>query len=189
MAETAAERGRLARQRLLTAAAQLIGEVGWTAVSTRLVAQRAGVLPGVVHYHFPSVQALLSDAALGAIGEMVDGIGPMLQQATSAADGVDAMLTVLGGFTGTDPMSLLFGETYLAATRDEQLRIALGSLVDRFRAEVTEWLAAAGLADPAAIATLLLATLDGFVLHKALSPELTVEAIRPAVRRLVSTDR
>jgi hypothetical protein len=35
-------------------------------VSTRLLADRAGVTPSVVHYHFGSVQALLVEAVLGA---------------------------------------------------------------------------------------------------------------------------
>ncbi|WP_288047924.1 helix-turn-helix domain-containing protein, partial [Nocardia sp.] len=53
--EVSAERGRATRERLLEAAVSLIGEVGWSGVSTRMVAQRAGVNAGVVHYHFASV--------------------------------------------------------------------------------------------------------------------------------------
>jgi len=55
------------RQRLLDTAAELIAERGWTAVSKRLVAERAGVAAGLVHYHFTSVQALLSAAAVGVM--------------------------------------------------------------------------------------------------------------------------
>ncbi|MEV6967911.1 TetR/AcrR family transcriptional regulator [Hamadaea sp. NPDC051192] len=187
MAQTAAEQGKRARELLLTAATQLIGDLGWTAVSTRLVAERAGVRPGVVHYHFPSMQALLREAAMSAIGQMVDAVGPMLRQAPSTTDGVDALLSMLDGFTGTDPESLLFSETYLAATRDEHLRVALGALVERFRADVSGWLHAHGHVDPDGTAVLLLAALDGFVLHKALNPGLSVETIRPAWHRLVAT--
>ena len=57
--EIAVERGRATRQRLLKAAVALVGEVGWNGVTTRLVAKRADVSPGVVHYHYASVTDLL----------------------------------------------------------------------------------------------------------------------------------
>ena len=47
--QTNIERGRDVRAHLLAAARELIGEVGWTGVSTRVVAERAGVRPGMVH--------------------------------------------------------------------------------------------------------------------------------------------
>lgn len=59
-----ADRGRRTREQLIDAAAGLVGEVGWGAVTTRLVAERAGVNAALVHYHFSSVQELLSTAAL-----------------------------------------------------------------------------------------------------------------------------
>ena len=61
MTSPAAVRGQEVRQRLLAAAAELIPERGWSAVSTRILADRAGVTPSVVHYHFPSVQAVLTE--------------------------------------------------------------------------------------------------------------------------------
>src|ERR671914_884271 len=42
MAETAASRGREVRRRLVQAARELVPERGWTAVSTRTRAERAG---------------------------------------------------------------------------------------------------------------------------------------------------
>ena len=74
----AATRGRDVRQRLLAAAVELIPERGWTAVSTRVLAERAGVTPSVVHYHFPSVAALLDEAAVGFLRGVVAGIDEVL---------------------------------------------------------------------------------------------------------------
>src|SRR5688572_20176747 len=54
--------GQGTRDRLLDAAVQLITEVGRGAVTTRKIADRAGVPFGVVHYHFSSVPDLLIDA-------------------------------------------------------------------------------------------------------------------------------
>lgn len=45
MTSPGALRGQEVRQRLLRAAIELIGERGWSAVSTRVLAERAGVTP------------------------------------------------------------------------------------------------------------------------------------------------
>src|SRR5690606_38747757 len=64
-----APRGAEVRRRLLDAAVRAIPEQGWRGVSTRSLARRAGVVPGLVHYHFDSLEALLREAALGALRE------------------------------------------------------------------------------------------------------------------------
>lgn len=52
-------RGRSTRALLLTAAADLLREEGYTATSTRAVADRAGARLSLVHYHFGSKRGLL----------------------------------------------------------------------------------------------------------------------------------
>lgn len=61
------------RQRLLTAAGELLAELGWGRVTTRAVAERAGLPLGAVSYHFRGKQELLSHAALATI----EGLFPM----------------------------------------------------------------------------------------------------------------
>jgi Bacterial regulatory proteins, tetR family len=126
-ARTAADRGRDVRLRLLGSAAELIAEHGWAAVSTRSLAEHAGVTPGLVHYHFFSLQALLRDAALGTISDLLSSIETIFENALTFDAGVDLLLGSLDAYTGTDPTSLLLTETYLAATRDETLRNELSS--------------------------------------------------------------
>lgn len=181
---TNAERGREVRERLLTAARELIAEVGWSGVSTRVLAERAGVRYGLVHYHFESLQALLRQAALEAMADMLDGTAALLGEAASPADGVEAMLTELDRYSGSDPASLLFVEGYLAATRDDELHAGMGELVARFRIALATSFADAGHRSPDAAARLVMAVFDGFVLHKGLDPELTGVRIAPLLRTL-----
>jgi AcrR family transcriptional regulator len=47
------------RQRLLDAAEELFASHGFTATTTRAIAERAGTSTGMVFYHFPSKEALL----------------------------------------------------------------------------------------------------------------------------------
>ncbi|MFF0247647.1 TetR/AcrR family transcriptional regulator [Streptosporangium sandarakinum] len=184
--KTSAERGREVRRKLLDAAADLIPERGWTAVSTRVLAERTGVAPGLVHYHFPSLQALLSEAALDVIRRVVAETGPLLERAETLDDGLAAMFGALDAFTGSDPVSVLFTETYLAAARDEDLRRELTALVTRFRRELVDWLRARGQETPEETASVLAAALDGMMLHRPLNPELTSAAVMTVLRRLLT---
>jgi AcrR family transcriptional regulator len=183
---TAADRGREVRLRLLSAAAELIAELGWTAVSTRILAERAGVTPGLVHYHFPSLQALLRDAALGMISDLLSGIESIFDDGRSLDRGVEMMLGSLDAYSGGDRTSVLFTETYLAAIRDETLRIELIALVDEFRRKLARWLSEHGVKTPADTAAVLAAAIDGVMLYRVLDPQLTSSSVAPVLRRLVA---
>jgi AcrR family transcriptional regulator len=183
---TAAERGRQVRLQLLCAAAELIAELGWNAVSTRILAERAGVTPGLIHYHFPSLPALLRDAALGMISDLLSGVESILDDARALDAGVELMLGSLDAHTETDRTPLLFSETYLAASRDEALRIELIVLVDEFRRKLARWLRDHGSNTPDDTAAVLVAAIDGVMLHRALNPRLTLSAVAPVLRRLVA---
>jgi len=186
--QTNSERGRVVRARLLAAAGELIGELGWSAVSTRVLAERAGVRPGLVHYHFESLQALLCHAALEEMQQMLDGTMAALTQATSPADGIEMMLFGLDQYNGSDPASLLFIETYLAATRDRELRTKMSALVAGFRGSLTDALTRAGHPSPQGAASAVMAVFDGFVLHKGLDPDLSATRIAPLLRRITTAE-
>lgn len=183
---TAAERGQEVRQRLLEAAAALIAERGWNAVRTRLVAERAGVAAGLVHYHFNSVQALLSAAAVGVMRQAAGSVGPALTQARTPAEAVHVLVASLDEFTGTDPVSMVFIESYLAATRDPQLRDAVAEVITEFRAQVGHWLGTHGVPDLETTAAVLGSAIDGLVMQRALDPTLTADSIAPVLTRLLT---
>ncbi|MGH8875746.1 MAG: TetR/AcrR family transcriptional regulator [Stackebrandtia sp.] len=186
MAESpSAQRGRQVRQKLLASAVELIGEVGWTAVSTRLLAERAQVRSGLVHYHFASLQALLREAAMGMIERTLSGTTNLT--ADDPGELVDSMLHSLDAFSGRDPASLVMIETFLAATRDVELRRELSAVLARLRGDLAARFAAAGVANPEGSAVTVLAALDGFVLQKALHSELDAALVSPALRRVTAS--
>ena len=80
---------------------------------------------------------------------------------------------------------MLFVETYLAATRDEELRGSLGQLAEEFRQLLAERLAQGGLQAPDETAAVLAAAVDGLVLHRAFNPGLTASSVTPVLRRLL----
>ncbi|OLT08739.1 hypothetical protein BJF77_11810 [Kocuria sp. CNJ-770] len=182
---TSSARGVEVRRRLLAAAAELIPQLGWRGVSTRVVARRAGVAPGLVHYHFGSVPSLLRQAVVQVMGDVLAAVPPMLSEAESGDEALGRLLASFDDFDGTDPTSLLFVEAYLAATRDPQLRVELSRMLDEVRAAVAAWLDTRGTPAPAATAAVLVATLDGVMLHRALQPTVTPEEVAPVLRRLL----
>ncbi|NUW31803.1 TetR family transcriptional regulator [Nonomuraea sp. SMC257] len=185
MGEAAAIRGEATRRRLLEAAVPLIGEAGWHAVTTRMVAQRAGVAPGVVHYHFASVTDLLIAASVGFTRGMLDRFARELAERPGLDAGLGRLLAEVSRHDGADPASLLVAETYLAASRIPRLRDELAELVADFRRGLAGWLAENGAADPEAAATVLGAAVDGLILHRGLDPRLDLAALARPLRSML----
>jgi AcrR family transcriptional regulator len=172
----------------LAAAVELIPERGWTAVSTRVLAERAGVTPSVVHYHFPSVAALLDEAVVGFMRGVVGGIDEVLDAAETPAAAVDALVASVTRYTGSDPMSLLAVEACLAATRDERLRDQIAGVLAESRHRVGRWLADHEVPEPETTAAMLLAAVDGLLLHRSLAAGPDPAATATVLRRLLGAD-
>lgn len=186
---TAAEQGEQTRSRLMTAAVELIAERGWGAVTTRMVAERAGLRPGLVHYHFRSVTDLLIDASLeSARAEYAAVIAGMT--AVSGPEAMSQLLGAIGAYSTTNPASLAMTEMMLAASRHERLRDALRRFAAEARAMLTGWFREhTAVADPEATATTILALLDGLILHRMIDPGLSaVDVTGPLLRAAGLTD-
>jgi AcrR family transcriptional regulator len=181
----AAARGRAVRVGLLDAAAELIAEVGWSAVSTRMLAERAGVAAGLVHYHFPGLPALLREAALTRMRVVLAETGGGLLPAPDPAVGLRRLMVALDAYPGRDSTSTLFIETCLAASRDEQLRAGLVEILEEYRHRLAEWLRAAGQPEPEQTAAVLAAAIDGVMLHRGLSGGLGSTEVVPVLGRML----
>ncbi|MCH0565200.1 MULTISPECIES: TetR/AcrR family transcriptional regulator [unclassified Streptomyces] len=189
MAPTSQETGRETRARLLRAAAELIVEDGWGTVSTRRVADRAGVRPGLVHYHFQSVDNLLVEAALQALRQEVDGLLSVLRGGADTGTGLEFFLELVARYAADSETTALFSEALLAATRNERLRLELAAALGECRSALTGWLTAqTGDPEAEAVAVLLLALLDGLVLHHLIDPRLGGVPLEGALRRLAGLD-
>lgn len=175
-----------AKQKLLRAAVELIGEIGWQAISTRMLAERAGITSGLVHYHFPSLRAALREATVSTLREALRPIPAMLAEASTVDAGIESLVGQFEAYSGTDPVSLVVTESYLAAARDDELRRDLAEIVAEFRNVLAAWLADHGYRNARDTASVLAATIDGVLLHRVLNPELTSEAVLPVVRAMLT---
>ncbi len=176
----------------MTAAAELIGELGWGRVTTRAVAERAGLPLGSVSYHFRGKQELLVEAALAAFEraapvEQFASLGSLAQLSQVIEVEVREAAS-----TGSLSSRLMF-ETMREAERDPGVRQRMGTLLASYRALMTSVVradqergAVTAQATPEAIATLLAAVGDGLLLHALLDPGLDVTATMAALRSLLS---
>jgi AcrR family transcriptional regulator len=186
-------RGQGTRRLLLAAAAELVAELGWGAVSTRAVAQRAGVRPGVVHYHFRSVTDLLVDATVPVLAALIDEMVAVLEAAADLPSGVDALMGTATGYAADyaagEPVSRLTGEAFLAANRVPRLQRELSAVLVRARARLAQWLRRGGFdGDAEATAVVLVAAFDGLILHLAVDEQTDLAGATAVLRALVGGD-
>lgn len=164
------------RERLIAATIEVIVERGWGGVSTRIVAEHAGINPGVVHYHFGSIEELRRQAVTHALDEFVDAVVASTRDHTPRQI-VEASAWALEQLPESE--TRMFLEAMPATARDPQLRDALGGLLARYRRLLAERIRACHprtQADPDVLAALLAASLDGLLLHRLADPELDVAA-------------
>lgn len=165
------------RDRLLQAAAALTAEVGWSAVTTRMVAKRAGLAPGLVHYHFASLDDLLRTAALQSLESMFAQPMQQLQSAGRPADGLRHMAEELTGWQAGDGSFVLMAELMLAAVRQPAIQTDLAMMLAEYRVMIARWLAGHGVTEAEVLAALIVAALDGAMMHRLVDPALDVRTV------------
>ena len=175
----------------MTAAAELIAELGWGRVTTRAVAERAGLPHGAVSYHFRGKQELLIEAAMFTFARAM----PADEFAALAGveDFIGLVAAEVADRDAIDPViSRLMFEAMREAERDAVLRDRMRAMLAQYRELMIATIRAgqergtivAGV--PAdAIATLLGAIGDGLLLHVLLDPDLDVHPALDALRALL----
>jgi TetR/AcrR family transcriptional regulator, regulator of biofilm formation and stress response len=173
--------GESTRERIVRATVELMAENGIDRVRTRTIAERAGVNPALVHYHFGSISALVFEAAEHAL---IQELGPSIDALMSGAsihEGMRAVLEWIEREGQRTPGSTILAEAMVKATRDPEFRRWTRRASRRFRVLILERLEAAralGQIDPAldlpATAVLLAAALDGLLFHRLVDATLDV---------------
>ena len=156
-------RGVQRRGALVEAAASLLVDEGFTAISHRAVAARAGLPLASTTYYFESADDL-RDAALhhvaDAWGERADAVVEALAAELDAGAAARAVVSIIGA-DWPGPEVLLMYERYLEAGRHERLRPVVSAWNSRLRDLVREVLQRAGLPADEDRARLVLALADG----------------------------
>ena len=166
-------RGEAARERILAAAVRRIAEEGIDGVRIARIAVDAGVSPSLIHYHFATREALLTQAldySYAHAGDVRISSGELASG--SYAQRLDTMVRqCLPVSPALEHDWVLWVELWLRAVRDHEL----SRVAEELYARLHEWFAgaiAAGVAagefadvDADAVADLALALIDGFGLR------------------------
>lgn len=86
------------KARILAATAQLFGELGFDATSTRDIAERSGVNKALVHYHYGSKDELLAVLLDGYYERLTGALVAALGQRARPAQQVEAVLDAYADF-------------------------------------------------------------------------------------------
>lgn len=184
---TAGERTDASRRRILSAACEVIAEMGFEGVRMRNVAQRAGVSSALLHYHFDNREKLF----LAALRFSFENAGAAEFRAATSPEApatwvlariIDTCLPVTAELRRD---YLLWQELWLRATRDTESKALAAELYDELR----EWVGAAirdginrgefSATDVPAVVDLLLALVDGYGFRLVLGDRLlTLDRVR-----------
>ncbi len=184
--------GDVTRARLVDAAAALVAERGWGSVTTRAVAERAGVNQALVHYHFGNMETLLADAVLTRLRPFIQGLADELLDDRPFPDGITRTMCQLDAFDLDSEAGVLMAEALLRATRDERIAEAMGGVVGSWTAMLEPRLVTAqerGFVrsdiEAAALARLLAAVLDGYLIQRMADPSTDADAAAATIIALL----
>lgn len=184
------------RERIVHATVELMAEQGIDRVRTRAVAERAGVNPALVHYHFGSMSALVLEAAEDAL---IRELGPSVDLLTSAPtirEGITATLDWIEVEGQRTPGSTILAEAMVKATRDPAFRRWTRQASRRWRTAILERLRRAladgeieATLDLEATAVLLAAALDGLLFHRLVDGTLDVKQTSAPIEAMLRPSR
>jgi len=187
-----AGRSEPTRRAIVAAAMELAAERGWDAVTTRQIAERAGVNQALIHYHFGSKEGLLHAAFEFALRGMFAAPMEALLTAPTFAEGVADLVRALRAMDASNPEALFSMEALSRAVRDETVRRSMAALLDEFRTAVAARIQSAQRdgelrpeLDPQGTATALAALFDGLGLHLLIDRSIDIERTATAVAALV----
>ncbi len=178
----------------MSAAAELVAELGWGRVTTRAVAARAGLPHGAVSYHFRGKQNLLIEAVMHAFAQAVPP--NQFEQSVGVSDLVDFVAAQITAGARDTVLARLMLEAMREAERDEDLRARLGEMLEQSRNGMIAVIRAEqerGVLprkpSPEALATLLASVGDGLLLHALIDERLDPSSVLDAFAELLGIAR
>jgi AcrR family transcriptional regulator len=200
-------RGERRRDELVRAGMDLLLEQGWASLTARAVAERADAPPSLISYHFDGLQRLKVEVVVAVLDELFD---PMIDQLVSRPtwqDGLAAAVRHYAPAPADDDVAADYDDLaggaeleldrrrvtldLVAASRqDVVVRDCLRQALADARERLLPWLVGTGVPESRAPATaaLVVAVLDGLLLHSVVDPDLPVDGVADLVElvRLVS---
>ncbi len=169
-----------------------MAESGIDRVRTRSIAERAGVNPALIHYHFGSIPALVLEAAQDALTRELGPSIDVFQSGATLGDSIEAVLDWIVRYGERTPGSTILADAMVKSTRDASFRRWTRKASQHFRSAIRQRLQTArdaGELDPqldlTAAAVLLAAALDGLLFHHLVDPKLDVMQVAAPIKAML----
>ncbi|MBF6331732.1 TetR/AcrR family transcriptional regulator [Nocardia transvalensis] len=194
MTNSRAARGERRRAELIDAGIAVLAEQGWAGLTHRAVAARAEANPGLVHYYFKGSAGLRSAVAERIVRESITAMFDDLVTVDDPGALFDGLARRLVEVQGDDRAARVTAAVVSAAYEDPMIGALVGAALADGRARVEQWLSRQNPARGqhfSGKATLLVAAIDGLVLHRLIDPSIPADDITAAVtalRQLTGTD-
>ena|GEM_PF-782446 len=178
---------RETRQRLVSAAIQLVSEVGWRRTTVEQIAERAGVAKGTFFVHFKTKEAIVVTLVQLQVGAATAARDAVVARGGSVVQRLDAATMTLG--TQAASNIELSRAVLIASLESREVGGAadavFGRLFVRMTEDAREGIESGALAGPDAetVVNLLMACYLGAALHCTSSPhaKALAEVLRPLV--------
>ncbi|MEV0528242.1 TetR/AcrR family transcriptional regulator [Streptomyces sp. NPDC050439] len=164
-------RGQRRREQLADAGVELLAESGWPGVTTRSVAERANANLGLIHYYWGGLPQLKATIARRAGEQVFDPVTTELSSTTTIGE-AHAKLIELLSTPHDDRTARLTVELIAGAAREPLLGEVLRESLTETRAVLRAWIKRVHPTAPDGTETVLIALLDGMLLHRMLDPDL-----------------
>lgn len=114
------QRGQ-ARGAILEATWVALARDGYEKITTRRIAELAGVNPATLHYYFGSKEALLSEATRFALKDTENYLRRVMSKAPTAVEALESLFTAIWDMVQEKPGALRY-DLIVRGFRDEQAR-------------------------------------------------------------------
>ncbi|WP_030517757.1 TetR/AcrR family transcriptional regulator [Nocardia sp. NRRL WC-3656] len=186
-------RGQQRCEQLEEAGVALLAEGGWSAVTTRAVAERANANAGLIHYYFGGLTGLQAAIARRAGAEVTNPVVEALLNAQGPASASEALGRLLPATTANVRTLRLAVELIAGMGRDpvlgevlrDSVRVARGKLAERMGDLYPNWTRQ----ERAGAAALIAALSDGLILHYSLDNELPAEKALTVLAQLIGGEQ
>jgi AcrR family transcriptional regulator len=184
-AATRAQQRAGTRQAILDATVAILIDEGYAALSTRRVAERAGIAQSTLMHHFPAREGFLVDAVTHLAERLNAEAVAQLTDLPSAAAVIDA-----GWSAFTSPPAVAAAQLWAAAWAEPELAAALREAEERLAVIIVDSAGAhfphvAGQPEALAVLDAVITVIRGFVMQIPVAGRESVEARWRAVRPLV----
>lgn len=180
-----AEQSEQTRRRLMNATRDLVVAEGWSAASSRAIAERAGVNQALINFHFKGKAGLFRATLDRCVDEIEKVFGPWMA-AVSLSAYIDKSVESIPRVRRNKNFKFLFA-AMLEGAHDAQIKTAVVDQMNAFRDGLRLFLLGQGLPekDVGRYTTIMAAAMDGLMIHFMIDPSTDAEGALRAFEEMV----